>query len=222
MLVHIIRHGETIWHADSRYAGVSDIPLSQRGREQVSVLTAWARSANIDAVISSQMVRAKNTAEPLAKAAGLTLTTEKNLREVDFGDGEGLTAEEMSQRFPAQRSAFISSPARVALPNGEPGVDALARALPVVLEHLRKPPVESIVFVIHSTLGRLLLCDLLGINHDSYRQVFPSLTNCFVSTLRITKPKEQESVSGTAGLVALNVGPPFAGPQDRGATFPTN
>ncbi len=221
MLVHIIRHGETIWHSHNRYAGISDIPLNQRGHEQASALTTWASSANLDAVISSQMNRAKNTAEPLAKAAGLTLTTEEDLREVDFGDGEGLTAEEMSQRFPAQRRAFISSPARVALPNGESGVDALARAIPVVLEHLRKPSIENVVFVIHSTLGRLLMCDLLGLNLDNYRQIFPSLTNCFVSTLKIAKPQEQESISGKAGLVALNVGPTLADAQNAGATFPT-
>ncbi len=197
--VHLARHGETIWHAENRYTGVSDVPLTGRGREQAASLAAWAADAGLDAIASSPLVRAVDTASPACAAAGLELSTDPRLREVDFGDGEGLTRTEMAERFPRAWEGFVARPARHPLPHGESGVDAIVRASPALDELVTAHRGGRVLVVMHSTLLRLLLCDRIGMDPDDYRRAFPTVVNAALTTLRIDD-------AGTA-LLGFNVPP---------------
>ncbi|AVG23656.1 phosphatase [Pontimonas salivibrio] len=206
-IIHIIRHGETVWHAENRYAGHTDVPLTARGVQQSIELVGWAKTAGIDRILSSDLSRARLTAEPLAQAAQLPLTTEPGLREVDFGSGEGLTAAEMSEQFPRERQAFEAHPASSRFPGGESGEEALERALPHVFDAVRDQSVNTIVFVIHSTLGRIILCEFLGIALDNYRRIFPKFINGALTTVELPAPKTLNDLRGRASLLALNAPP---------------
>lgn len=194
----LVRHGETAWHADNRYAGRSDVALTDRGLAQADDLTAWARRTPPDLVLSSPLQRARRTAEPAARAAGLTVTVDERLVEVDFGRGDGLTRGEMRARFPADLDAFLAAPASSPLPGGETGADAVARARPVLAEAAAAHPDGTVLVVAHQTLLRLLLCDLLGLPLDHYRAVFPRLDNVARTVVR-------PASVGPAALIALNV-----------------
>lgn len=202
MKLHIVRHGETIWHAENRYAGHTDVPLTDVGRKQAQQLIPWARSAKLDIVATSDLTRAIETATPLSEAIGLPLTVIPQLREVDFGQCDGLTEQEMREKYPAERAAFEAMPASVALPGGERGIDAVERALPSLMDLLRDS--DNVLLVIHSTLGRLLLCTLLGINPNRYRSVFPRFANGAVTTLDIPRPVNAQDLPGSAALLTLN------------------
>ncbi|MDD7936901.1 histidine phosphatase family protein [Actinomycetospora lutea] len=197
----LARHGETRWHAENRYAGRSDVELAPGGYRQAEALARWAAGAGLDAVVTSPLQRAVHTATPAARAAGLPLHTDPRLVEVDFGEGDGHTREEMETLFPDALAAFLAKPASSPLPGGETGPDAVERALPVVDEVRAAHPDGRVLVVAHQTLLRLLLCQLLGIPLDHYRAVFPRLEG---AARTVVRPAPQ----GPAALVALNVPSP--------------
>ncbi|WP_438484533.1 histidine phosphatase family protein [Streptomyces sp. S186] len=181
----LVRHGETVWHAENRYAGRSDVPLTDRGREQARTLADWAATASLTAIWTSPLSRARLTAAPAADACGLTPHTDPRLTELDFGQGEGLTRDEMRQHFPQKLAAFLADPADHHLPGGEHPRHAAQRAAACLTDLTRDHPHGRILIVAHSTLIRVLLCHLLGIPLAAYRRTFPQLHNGALTEIRI-------------------------------------
>ncbi len=174
----LVRHGATVWHGENRYAGSSDIELTERGREQARDLASWAVHGDISQVYVSPLGRAQTTARPVAAALGLSPVIDNRLRELDFGEGEGLTSREMRERFPQQYDDFCRNPVEHHLPGGEDPRAAIARGRGALDAIAAETDSRARVLVVtHNTLIRLLLCDLLGIPPCRYRQVFPSLGN---------------------------------------------
>lgn len=182
----LVRHGETVWHAENRYAGSSDVALTELGIVQSARLARWAGGQPIDAVYSSDLSRAVITATPAALALGLPVTIDPALREVDFGRGEGLTAAEMAASFPLEAARFIAHPGTSPLPGGESGADATERAWGALARVAALHPLGTVLVVMHSTLLRLLLCRALGMPLDSYRTAFPSVLNVGITTVSWT------------------------------------
>jgi probable phosphoglycerate mutase len=180
----LVRHGETIWHDGNRYTGRTDIPLSEHGHRQAERLGRWASTAELDAVWVSPLGRALDTAKPVTAATGLRPRVDQRLVELDFGDGEGLTGHEMSQRFPEARRAFDADPVTHHLPGGEHPVLATDRAKSCLADIAAAFPDGRVLVIGHSTVHRLLLCDLLGLWQADYRRVFPAVRNCGLSTVR--------------------------------------
>ncbi|MFI0232464.1 histidine phosphatase family protein [Streptomyces sp. NPDC017086] len=193
----LVRHGETVWHAENRYAGRTDVPLTAHGRRQAAELGAWAAGQHLDAVLCSPLSRARLTAAPAATALGLTLRVDERLYEVDFGRGDGLTRAEMAEAFPEALAAFLADPVAHHLPGGEDPVAAAGRATGCLQETARALPDGRVLVVAHSTLLRLALCALLGIPLARYRRVFPVLGNGALTELRLR--------DGQASLLRLNV-----------------
>ncbi|WP_030675427.1 histidine phosphatase family protein [Streptomyces sp. NRRL B-1347] len=185
--VILVRHGETVWHEGNRYTGRTDVALTPRGRLQAAELAAWAAREHIDAVYSSTLSRARLTAAPAAEALGVTPREDARLREVDFGRGEGLTRAEMRERFPAELDAFLDDPVAHHLPDGEDPVAAVARAGACLTDIAAEFPEGRVLIVAHSTLLRLVLCDLLGIPLRQYRRVFPHVANGALTELRLSE-----------------------------------
>jgi broad specificity phosphatase PhoE len=181
--LYLVRHGETVWHAENRYAGRSDIALTNRGLDQAETLARWSQMQPIDAVYSSDLSRAVNTATPSAKALGVPVTPVVAFREVDFGRGEGLTAREMHDQFPVQAARFMTHPATSPLPNAESGKHAATRGWAALQTVATGNPDGTILIVMHSTLMRLILCRALHIPLDQYRRAFPSVVNVGITTL---------------------------------------
>jgi probable phosphoglycerate mutase len=182
----LVRHGETVWHAENRYAGISDVELTGRGREQAARLADWAGSAGLAAVWSSTLSRARVTAEASAVKAGVAVTADGRLRELDFGEGEGLTSAEMQERFPAARAAFERDPAAHPLPGGEDPHKAADRFIEALHEISGQHPGRRVLVVAHTTAIRLALCRLVGVPIGEYRRLFPRLDNCALTELRLT------------------------------------
>ncbi|MFJ8672421.1 histidine phosphatase family protein [Streptomyces sp. NPDC093589] len=181
----LVRHGETVWHAENRYAGRTDVPLTDRGREQAATLARWAATAQLTAIWSSPLSRARLTAAPAADACGLAPRVDERLYEVDFGEGEGLTRDEMGRRFPQRLAEFLDDPVERHLPGGEHPRRAAERAAACLADIAREQPAGRVLLVAHSTLVRVLLCHQLGIPLADYRRVFPQLHNGALTEIRI-------------------------------------
>ena len=99
----LVRHGETDWNLERRVQGHTDRPLNETGRQQARALAAALADEPVDAVFSSDLVRAHETARMVAEPKGLDVTVLPDLREKDFGTWEGLTDVEILSRFPDAR-----------------------------------------------------------------------------------------------------------------------
>jgi len=181
----LIRHGETIWHAENRYAGSTDIPLSPRGREQAERLARWTASARLAAIWVSPLLRARQTAEPSERATGFTAQVDPRLRELSFGHGEGLTNVEIERSFPEAFVAFRADPAAHPLPDGEDPCQAAERVIACFREIVRTHPDGRVLVIAHNTIIRLALCELIGVPLSVYRSLFPSITNGALIEIRI-------------------------------------
>ncbi|MFW6060618.1 MAG: histidine phosphatase family protein [Phycisphaeraceae bacterium] len=193
----LVRHGETVWHAENRYAGRSDIDLTPRGHEQAASLATWARTARLDALWVSPLKRARETAAPAARATALEPRVDDRLRELDFGDGEGRTVGEMERLFPEAVAAYRADPVAHHLPNGEDPRAAAERACAALETIAGAHAGGRVLVVFHNTLMRLTLCRLLGIELGRYRQVFPQVRNVALTQVRMTEAE--------AALLAFNV-----------------
>jgi broad specificity phosphatase PhoE len=181
----LVRHSETIWHAENRYAGSSDIALTPRGYEQAEVLASWARTAGLDAIWVSSLSRTQETAALAARVTGLTPHVDERLHELDFGKGEGRTASEMEQLFPEAMAAFHADPVAHHLPGGEDPHIAAERAIACFKDITLAHPDGRVLVVTHTTLIRLALCKLLGLPLAKYRSVFPFVRNGALTEIRL-------------------------------------
>jgi len=201
IVLHLVRHAETIWHAENKYAGHKDIPLTELGHSQAQELIKWAREIQPSAIYSSDLIRAIDTARPLGDALGIEAKIDARLREVNFGEIEGLTQFEMKEEYPELYENYLITPANVQMPSGESGKTALERAWPAVTEIINQNNDQDIILVSHGTLIRLIACELLGIELNKYRQIFPDIVNTAKISIRISKPIDGEEIS--AGILSL-------------------
>jgi broad specificity phosphatase PhoE len=175
--VYLVRHGATVWHAENRYAGITDVALDHGGYAQAERLAAWASEARLAAIWCSPLNRARETAAPSARAAGLEPRIDERLREIDFGQIEGKTMAEAELLFPEEIRRFKADPATYPLPGGEDPHQAACRAVSVLREIESMHSQGRVLVVAHNTLIRLTLCSLLGIPLARYRTVFPAVCN---------------------------------------------
>ena len=181
----LVRHGETVWHAENRYAGCSDIALTPRGLEQAAQLTAWARTARLDGVWASTLSRAQITAKASADISGTPLHIDARLRELDFGAAEGLTTAEMTEKFPDALAAFRADPVAHHFPGGEDPVKAADRFVDALHDIADTHPDGRVLVVAHTTAIRLALCQLIGVPLSNYRRLFPFVRNCGLTEIRL-------------------------------------
>ena len=98
MRLILVRHGSTAWNEEGKYQGTIDIPLSDRGRQEAEMVAERLRDEKIDAVYSSNLRRARETAEIIARPHGLPVQVIEELGEMNFGDWEGMTAQEIKDK----------------------------------------------------------------------------------------------------------------------------
>ncbi len=167
--IFLIRHGATVLTAEDRFAGATDVPLSDEGREQVRRLSERLSRESIAAAYASPQGRAAETAQILAEPHGLEVRLRPGLREISHGHWEQLTRHEVDAQFPDEAAAWEEDPFTFAPPGGESGLAVTARALPALIEIVRAHPGESVLVASHKATIRLLLSSLLGFDPRRYR-----------------------------------------------------
>jgi probable phosphoglycerate mutase len=167
--VFLVRHGATTLSAEDRFAGATNVDLSDEGRAQAGALGRRLATQKIVRVYASPMARTVETAQLLATPHGLAPSTHDGLREIDHGRWEGLTRKEVEARFPDEYAAWDQDPYTYAPEGGEAGVRVMARALPALREMVQASAGHAIVVVSHKATIRLMLCALLGIDARGYR-----------------------------------------------------
>ena len=166
MRVLLLRHAETDWNRERRFQGWRDVPLSATGREQAESAARLLAATRIDAVWSSPLARARDTAAIIAAPHRLAVQESEAFREMGFGDWEGLTRDEVRERFPEAHRAWAEAPHEATWPGAETLAAVRARAL-AGLEALRAAHTgQTICLVSHGITGRLLILEALGLGPD--------------------------------------------------------
>lgn len=167
--IYLIRHGATILTAEDRFAGATNVPLSDEGRSQASSLSERLSVFPISAVYASPMDRTMETASILAAPHKLEVTPRDGLREISHGHWEQMTRPEVELKFPKEAAAWDEDPFTYAPEGGESGLAVSARALPVLIDIVRHHEGQAVVVVSHKATIRLLLSSLLGFDPRRYR-----------------------------------------------------
>jgi broad specificity phosphatase PhoE len=169
----LIRHGETEWNRTHRFQGRSDVPLNQRGKDQGHALALALKDEPIQAIYSSPLTRAMETAR-LIKVfhPSASLFEEDGLIEMDLGEFDGMDAMDWSSRNPEFRKAWLENPASVTMPGGESLSDVQGRAARA-LDRITAiyPPGSTLLLCSHNFVNLTLLCYALEIPLDRFREL---------------------------------------------------
>ena len=165
----LVRHGATVLNAQDRFAGSTDVPLGEEGRQQVRQLALRLATEPLTAIYSSPMARTLETARVIAEPHGLPVRLAPGLREIDHGHWEGLTRQEAVARYPTEYAAWEAHPLHAAPAGGENGLAVLTRARAALDSIVSTHPGEQVLVVSHKATIRLLVADLLGLDTNSYR-----------------------------------------------------
>jgi broad specificity phosphatase PhoE len=165
----LVRHGATVLSAEDRFAGATDVELSETGIFQAERLAERLADDAISAVYSSPMARTVHTATIIARPHNLTPILRDGLREIHHGHWEGMRRADVETQFPEEYAAWQEDPFTFAPEGGETGVSVIARALPVIREILIQHRGENVLIVSHKATLRLLISSALGFDGRGYR-----------------------------------------------------
>jgi broad specificity phosphatase PhoE len=165
MKLILIRHGETEWNKQRRIQGCrSDTRLSPKGLEQADRLAAVLRKERMDAIYSSPMKRASETAQVIAEACRMQVHVFNELREIDAGELDGLFERELTGPYETAWKEFRNGNASTPLPGGESLQDVQKRTSWAVDRMLEKHIDGTVVVVAHLLANLAIVCQVLGIN----------------------------------------------------------
>ena len=145
----LVRHGETDWNVEGRYQGQSDVPLNKAGRLQAAEMRPQIQALLPAAIYSSDLVRARETAEILAGPLGIPVQVDPRFREIHLGEWEGLLFDEIQARYSGLLKLRREDPAKVSAPGGETVAHVRDRVLAATKEIIEVHGDQTVVVVAH-------------------------------------------------------------------------
>jgi broad specificity phosphatase PhoE len=180
-IILLARHGESDWNVSRRWQGHADRPLTDKGREQARALARRLAHVDLDAVVSSDLRRAADTAAEVARAQSLEAVELPSLREVDVGSWSGLTRDEAEQRFPAGFARWQKG--FPGWDDGESYEEMTDRVLDAVLGISRAHEGGRTLVVSHGGPIRAIHAAALGLDVHTYRRMRPVEPNARLSAV---------------------------------------
>ena len=166
----LLRHGQTEFSRTNRFCGEIDPPLNAVGLRMADALADSHGATPWTAIYCSPRMRALQTATPLSQRARVPIQIDDGLREIAYGDWEGLTHDEVVARYPEAYTYWSHDPASRGTPGGETAFKVAARATPVI-GHLRERYEDGRVLVVsHKATLRIIVCALLGMDVRLFRE----------------------------------------------------
>ena len=192
----LVRHGATTASKDEKFAGSTDVDLSDEGLKQARRLSKRLRSMHIDAAYCSPMQRAIVTATTVAEPHRIAPTQLAALREIDHGHWEGIVHQEVERKYAKEYVAWSADPLNTVIPGGESGRAVLDRALPALQTIVGDHPGQTVLVVSHKATNRLLIAALMGMDVRRYRDRLDQDLAC-LNVLDFTTPDD-------ARLIVMN------------------
>lgn len=171
MRVYLVRHGETDWNIEKRCQGFSDIPLNETGRRQAGAIAQYLSAVPIEAVYSSTLGRAYETASAVARQHSLEVRTSDAFRELSQGEFEGLKLGEMAHRYGDFLKRWLQDPADLRLPGGESLREVQERAWAALEAVVESHPKGNVAVVSHNLCNAAILCRALNLHLSDFRRM---------------------------------------------------
>lgn len=165
----LVRHGETVWNREGRVQGFSDTDLSDTGVKQARRLALSLKATPIHAIYSSPLIRACDTARIINEYHDAPIYFEPGLMEMNQGDFEGLTFQELMACEKGFLQKWLSDPAFVQMPNGESFIEVQQRAWKVIESVIHKA--ETALVVSHNFTIAAIICKIKNISLSDFRKV---------------------------------------------------
>lgn len=162
----LIRHGETDWNTEGRWQGQADVALNATGWSQAQQIAHSLDRAGITAVYSSDLQRARQTAQTLADAIGLPVFLDSRLREIHQGEWQGLLISEIQAGYAQAYQDRKQDPLRFAPPGGETAAQVRQRVVSAVQAIIHQHPGETVAVVSHGFALAVLIAHLRGAPFD--------------------------------------------------------
>ena len=161
MKLFLIRHGQTDWNRLGKYQGQADVPLSKEGLRQAEQLAQHFPADALDIIYTSDLQRAWKTAERLAERFSSPMKADKALRELNFGDWEGLTYQEIAAKWPQEVAHLFGAPEKLNIPGGETFPALQQRAMEKIHEIRAENEGKTVAVVAHGAIIKAILTGLL-------------------------------------------------------------
>jgi probable phosphoglycerate mutase len=188
--LYLIRHGQSAGNAEGRFGGHGPTPLSELGKQQAGKTAKLLAREGINAIYSSDLLRAVQTAEPLAALLDLSINTSTALRERHVGVLEGLTFDESKARFPRDYYALINRDIHHVITEGESYRQLLKRIATELETILRDHKGERIALFSHTGALCFLTLHLMGAIHRGTRSTPWIITsNCGINRFELRGPR---------------------------------
>jgi phosphoserine phosphatase len=164
----LIRHGETAWNRRKVFRGTYDIPLNENGRNQAHLVAEALKSHQIDAVYTSPLSRARETAELVISSHGVDVITDSRLLDFSYGDWTGLEDAEVAKRWPKEYKAWTSQPETLRVPGGDTLEEIFQQSFGAMEELAAKHDGQTIALFAHRVVNKLLVLGALGLKLDRF------------------------------------------------------
>ncbi len=171
MRLILARHGETVWNRESRIMGQSDIKHTELGRQQALRLGEALKDENVAAVYSSSLTRTRETANEIARFHNLEVIPDDGLMELDAGDLDGLTVNELMTRHGEFLKKWATGGPFVRVPGGESMADLQGRTWDVVQRLVNRHVDETVIVVSHSLAIQTIVCKALDMSLSNLRRL---------------------------------------------------
>lgn len=168
--IYLVRHGETAWNVEGRFQGQSDTPINETGRQQADALGRYLKGKNLQAIYTSDLIRALDTSRIIAAYHNVDIKPDPRLRELNFGSWEGMDYYEIQSKHPLVLTEWQENILKTAPPGGE-SLEQLAKRVQVVYEHIISTDLkDEILIVAHGGVLQVLLCYALNLPFQNYWQ----------------------------------------------------
>jgi broad specificity phosphatase PhoE len=195
MNLYMVRHGQTAASRENRFSGSSDPPLTLVGEAMAQAFARAYASLKWDAIYTSPMLRARQTADPLCRLAGVQAIVEEGLKEIDYGEWEGLRQEDVKERWPEAFAHWADDVASRGTPGGETAFQVAGRAMRVVEGIRSRDEAGHVLLVSHKATLRVITCALLGLDVRLFRERIAYPVGA-VTVFAVTKKTAQLTVLG--------------------------
>ncbi len=167
----IVRHGQSMANLEHSFAGLTDVPLSPLGHRQAQATANYLANEPIDVILSSPLLRAYQTAEPIAKSHGMPIIKVEDLHEIYGGEWEGMTWAQIGAQYGELFVQWNNDFSRVCCPGGDNMIDTFARARKVLLEICTQYEGKTVCFATHAGLMRSMRGHFLGGAIESLNEI---------------------------------------------------
>ena len=175
----LVRHGETEWNVAEIFRGRIDIELNETGIRQAELLAEYLSKIRINAIYSSPLKRALKTAEIISGYHKLDVAIADGLIDFNFGKWQGLSHQEVKDRYKELYAAWTNHPDQVKIPGGE-SLDEVRKRATGVVDNIIERYKGSVILVSHRVVNKVLICALLGLDNSHFWSI--KQDTCGIST----------------------------------------